>query len=126
MLLLENHFYYTAMIHPFKIKGARDIANKPVAGYGLLFYFYNNNSSTTVQIVRQKITFAGPIMSILISLVENHNIARTPSNECMVVLVSHCLSCRLKCNEYTSAMKCEWNLGLILHHLSALTLIKIY
>ena len=67
----------------------------------MLFYFENNNSFTTVRIVHQIIPFAGPIMSILISFVENHNLARTPSNGYMGIMVAYCLSRQLKYNEYT-------------------------
>ena len=124
MLLLENSVYYTAIIPPLKRQGARDFDNEPVAGSGLLFSFDNINSSTTVRIVRQIIPFAGLIMSRFISFVENHNLALTPSNGCMVILVVYCLSLQLKYNEYTAAMKYDRNLGVIIHHSSTLALIK--
>ena len=66
MFWLENNLYYTDIITSLKRQGARDLANEPVTGAGLLFSFDNNNSSTTVRIVRQRITFAGIIVSRLI------------------------------------------------------------
>ena len=63
MFWLENNLYYTDIITPLKRQGARDLANEPVTGAGLLFSFDNNNSSTTV---RQRITYAGIIVSRLI------------------------------------------------------------